>query len=86
MSEKFNVWRTDVGDEAVTREIEAHNAYEAAHKFAEEEYGRDDYESIEFEIEDSDGRRFVASADAELEPSFDVSCVRKKLERKKAAP
>ena len=78
MSEKFKVWRTDVEDEAVAYEVEAHNAYEAARKFAEEEYARDSFEDIEFELEAADGRQFVARADAELEPTFDISCLSKK--------
>lgn len=78
MSEKFKVWRTDVEDEAVTHELETFNAYEAARKFAEEEFARDEYESITFAIEDSRGQQFEASADVEMEPTFDIGCVRKR--------
>lgn len=79
MSEKFKVWLTDIcDDEAVVREVEAPNAYEAARMFAKEEYDRDEYDCIEFDLEDSTGRQFAASADVETEPSFYISCLAKK--------
>lgn len=74
MSQRFKVWRTDVGDEAVTVEIEAHNPRGAAIDFAEQEWAKDQDESMELEIEDSFGNRWTSEVEIEMEPVFDASC------------
>lgn len=77
MSQRFRVWRTDIEDEAVTVELESHDHWSAAREFAEREWLKEQDESMELELEDSLGNRFVAMVEVEMEPSFDVS-VRKK--------
>jgi hypothetical protein len=79
MSQKFKVWRTDIGDEAVTMEIEAHDAYNAAREFAEREWVKDQEDSMELEIEDSFGKRYVSEVEVEMIPEFDLSCRAKKV-------
>lgn len=78
MSQKFKVWRTDIGDEAVTQEIEAHDDWDATRKFAESEWVKEQDESMELELEDSLGTRFVAKVEVEMVPDFDISCRRKR--------
>jgi len=74
MSQKFKVWRTVVGDEAVTVEVEAHDAWNAARQFAEREWSEDqDNTSMELEIEDSFGKRYESEVEIEMVPDFDVS-------------
>lgn len=77
MSQKFKVWRTDIGDEAVTHDIEAHDHWDAARKFAESEWHKEQEDSMELELEDSFGNRFVSEVEIEMEPTFDLSCRKK---------